>query len=101
MQQLKNNVCFSVFSYSLKPATLTLWNQYVHNEGEAIAAIIKTRPIIIGYRLKITAYGGNNHSHSFINIGLHAFSFNGSSFSPFFPFVQNQRCQLGTKAASL
>ncbi|KAL5578975.1 hypothetical protein UlMin_011417 [Ulmus minor] len=42
----------------LIPKILTMWDQFIENECAAIVKIIKTKPIIAAYRIRIVSFNG-------------------------------------------
>ena len=49
---------FYIFSFGLKPLSLTMWDQFINNECNTIANIIAIKSIIIGIRLKVVSFNG-------------------------------------------
>ncbi|KNA23338.1 hypothetical protein SOVF_025630 isoform A [Spinacia oleracea] len=49
-----------IIDQELKPIMLTLWDDFASKEGQKIAQMIQTKPIIIGMRLKVVSYHGTS-----------------------------------------
>lgn len=50
--------------FRLTPITVTLWDQFAHNEGKLMADIISRKPIVIGTRLKVVSFHGTHYAYT-------------------------------------